>query len=395
MDNIEKKWAVFGMILILLAVLPATVLATPNGQPFDEIWAEIDDQQLELDAEIAARIAGDLALLDAINAEEAARIAADDALQADLEAETLSRTYADIALHDALSTETAARIASDDALQDAIDLEEAARVAVDNGLQTAISAEQAARIAGDNALQANLDAEETARIAGDSALQTAIDAEKAARIAGDNALQTNINTLASKDALDYDSLADLEDAMRYGVDLAKTSGYVGIGTTTPHEKLHVDGKIKADKLVYTSPRTHYLFLGAEAFQPASDVAYSSNYGIGGAHINSGSGGMVAPVYLPDGAKVTEFRVYFKDNSASNIIVKFERLLPTTGSYNFLATVDSSGISGFGNKATTSIYPSTIYNSNYPYHIWAYSSSWDGDKMEIFGVRFTYTISTAE
>jgi hypothetical protein len=221
MDEVEKKWLVFGMVLILLAVIPATALATPNGQPFDEIWAEMGDHQAEIEAETAARIAGDLALLEAINAEEAARIAADSALQADLDSESTARIDGDTALHDAL------------------DAEEVARIAGDVSLQAALDSEEDARIAGDDSLQDALDAEVAARIAADNVLQVAIGAEEAARIAADNALQSNIDDLAALDALDYDSLEDLEDATADGFNMATNSGKVGIGTTDPQGLLEV------------------------------------------------------------------------------------------------------------------------------------------------------------
>lgn len=78
-----------------------------------------------------------------------------------------------------------------------------------------------------------------------SALQAAINAEKAARIAADNTLQTNINNLAAIDALDYDSLADLETAVANGFNIATISGNVGIGLVSPKQKLDVAGNVSA------------------------------------------------------------------------------------------------------------------------------------------------------
>ncbi len=219
MKRLWTKLLVFGMVLMLMAMAPisATAGATPNGQPFLEIWEELEELQEQIDNQTA-----DI-----------------DDLQAQLDAET------------------AARIAGDDALQAGIDAEEIARIAGDIALQAAIDAEEAARIAADLALQNNIDAEAAARIAADAALQAAINAEEAARIAADAVLQANIDALAAEDALDYDSLADLEAAMANGVNLATISGNVGIGTTSPTEKLDVAGNVHASGSFIAGSTTTY------------------------------------------------------------------------------------------------------------------------------------------
>ena len=81
-------------------------------------------------------------------------------------------------------------------------------------------------------------------IASDILLQANIDAEEAARIAADNTLQINIDNLAAIDALDYDSLADLENAVANGFNIATLSGNVGIGIASPTQKLDVNGGLR-------------------------------------------------------------------------------------------------------------------------------------------------------
>ena len=178
-----------------------------------------------------------------------------------------------------------------------------------------------------------------------------------------------------------------------------TTVNVGIGTTNPQEKLHtvgnlrVDGSLIADKLVYTSPRTHYFVVGGEGFLPGRDVGYSNSFGNGGAYLTSvGSGAMAAPVHLPHGAVVKSMVARFYDNSSSDISLTFSCQL-ATGGYSTYASVSSSAVSGYGDA--TASFTRTINNSgNCSYHVRAFSSSWDGSNLRIHRVIFSYTTGEA-
>lgn len=97
---------------------------------------------------------------------------------------------------------------------------------------------------------------------------------------------------------------------------------------------------------------------------------------------------------PRGRVVSEFKVFFNDNSTSDILVYLLRLNLTGGSDYMMAYVNSSGISGYGNKADTSISEATIDNTVYAYSVKALSMSWDGSNMRIMGAVITYMISEA-
>ncbi len=146
--------------------------------------------------------------------------------------------------------------------------------------------------------------------------------------------------------------------------------------------------------VIIAPHTEYLALGGEAFVPGGNVDYSNTYGMGGAYIVSGQGALVAPVHLPHGAVVTAFKVFFNDNSAEDMSVYLSRLSLTQGGYADLAYVDSSGIVGFGNKTDSAISNTSIDNTLYGYHIYAYSVSWSSG-LKIMGAVITYTVNGTE
>ena len=138
--------------------------------------------------------------------------------------------------------------------------------------------------------------------------------------------------------------------------------------------------------------THHFVVGGEAFLPRTDtLGYVNGGGNGGAYIKSGSGGLSAPVHLPHGALVTSVTAYFNDSSAADLSVSLLRQ-PIAGSgYQNLSLLDSSGISGLGNKTDSTINSASINNLTRSYLVYVFSTSW-GSSLRIMGVVITYTVS---
>ena len=164
------------------------------------------------------------------------------------------------------------------------------------------------------------------------------------------------------------------------------------GLTVLNGNLVVSGVLNVPGVTYTSPRSHYLSLGGEAFLPGSNVDYFNTYGSGGAYIVSGSGALVAPVNLPDGAVVTSFRVFFYDTSSSDMSVSLQKQ-GMASSYAAMASVTSSGSAGYYNSADLTISSPQIDNSQYSYLVYAYCSSWSSSLL-LKGAVIQYTISQA-
>jgi hypothetical protein len=174
---------------------------------------------------------------------------------------------------------------------------------------------------------------------------------------------------------------------RYYTESESDSRYVNASGDT------MSGVLTVPRVAYTTPRTHYFIVGSEGFVPGSNVDYQNTYGNGGAYISSGSGALVAPVHLPHGAVVTEFKVFFDDTSSNDMTVYLFRQNMLGGGYTILADVSSTGISGYGSQTDTTISPATIDNTAYSYHVHAYSTAW-GSSLKIKGALITYTISEA-
>lgn len=127
-----------------------------------------------LQEQITSNDADIVAIEASINAEEAARLAGDNAVQANVTAEASTRATADATLQSNINAETSARVAADLDIDNLIDAEVANRIAEDAALAALISTEQTARINADSTLQGNITAEASARSTADAALQAQI-----------------------------------------------------------------------------------------------------------------------------------------------------------------------------------------------------------------------------
>lgn len=191
-----------------------------------------------------------------------------------------------------------------------------------------------------------------------------------------------------------DGSIQLEDLSSSIVDMLSS---IGIGSDgVVDDDLVINGEITVDRVLYSSPRTHYFSVGGEHFQPWSTTDYASGGGCGGAYLISGSGTLVAPVNLPNGAVVTSFKVFFYDVSSEDMTVYLYAQNLNTCSYGELARVQSDSTSGYYNKSDSTIDTTlrVINNRQYAYHIKAYSDSWSSS-LKVKGAVIRYTIDEAQ
>jgi len=182
-------------------------------------------------------------------------------------------------------------------------------------------------------------------------------------------------------------------------------GNVGIGTTSPTAPLDVVGDVKTSgDYRYTSPKTYYLNIPTAAFaamaEGYSDSYFNSGYWI--STYNSIQFTVTCPVYLPQGATITEFQVYVYDNDATynvNSQLSLQRRNINSIYFNELAGAlwfntsgSSSNIQVFSD--TTIQYP-TIENANYQYFITInfISHAQQNTNLRFCGCRIAYNMDT--
>lgn len=171
------------------------------------------------------------------------------------------------------------------------------------------------------------------------------------------------------------------------------------GATHNHDAAYVNvtgdtmsGVLTLPRVAYTAPRTHYVSVPGEAFNPWVDVAFGNSGGCGGAYVAaSGCHALVAPVQLPDGATVNQFTVFFQDTSSYDMTVTLYRQFYTGCGFVSLAEVNSSGTSGYHSVQDSA--SAVVDNTTGGYHVKAYSCNWSSSLL-IKGAVIRYTISEA-
>jgi len=182
--------------------------------------------------------------------------------------------------------------------------------------------------------------------------------------------------------------------------VAISGNNVGIGTTAPSARLHVVGDVMTTgDFLYSAAQTRHFSIPIRAFAPfshdmpwtvlptgAGDYLTSSSFG-GGVAVE-----LAAPVYLPDGAAVTEFRAHMIDDTTDfDITVSLRRAAVGNSPPSVMASVSSSGAPGPVNLADSTISSPTIDNSQFVYWVQANWNNSADVKIDLGPVRITYTV----
>ena len=160
------------------------------------------------------------------------------------------------------------------------------------------------------------------------------------------------------------------------------------------------GYIRADSLVYNTPRVGYASVGGTAFKPelVTDTTSWWSSDVDGAYFNTPGSRMMSAIQLPHGAVITKFTCVLLDgNLFRNVTCSLYRE-PHIGSNSLLAQVVTVGSNPGAVQplVDNSIDPPTrVDNSDGSYVVVASSSDWEGADRRVLQANVEYTLSAAQ
>lgn len=214
--------------------------------------------------------------------------------------------------------------------------------------------------------------------------------------------------------MDGNELQALNNGAVASLSLQASGGNLAVGSGTPTHKLYVNGDtrvtgdLQIDGAITIPAQTRYLWLGPESFS----FGYGDNW-----QLNLVQGGtswlrspqttfedaaeLGADVALPQGAVVTEMRIWVADASTNqNLVCEMIRISPASfsafGTTTILATAASSGDTGdpfvaAPSYADVSITSATIDNANYRYRLHVRVGTNPTAVFWFYGARIRYTV----
>ncbi|RTQ50886.1 hypothetical protein EJV47_09740 [Hymenobacter gummosus] len=193
------------------------------------------------------------------------------------------------------------------------------------------------------------------------------------------------------------------------------NGRVGIGQSNPQQALDVTGRVQASagfvtppaqSYAYSAPRTQYLTLSAFAFASADPAGSPSNTVLSTANTpaeiyltGSGSGRLLAPVQLPQGATITGLllRGFDNDGTSATVQARVVGITSQTGGTSYPAAggspfaAFSADVYAFQEASQTFSVP--VDNTQYGYFVEVLLPR--HPLASVVNVRLTYTVTQAE
>lgn len=174
-----------------------------------------------------------------------------------------------------------------------------------------------------------------------------------------------------------------------------TDGRVGINTSYPSEQLDVVGTVTADDYEYNSAQTRNLKVGGPMFQPGDPnvTNWNNSLGVGSVYVKSQGGSMIAPVYIPGGATITNVEVMYKDYSSADMDIYLSSLSPGYGYYSIFHYTTSTNADQF-ETYSQSVSQVTSTDGTLLFAR-VYCSAWPAqistDKLELEYMKITYVV----
>lgn len=176
-------------------------------------------------------------------------------------------------------------------------------------------------------------------------------------------------------------------------------GNFGVGTISPAEKLHVvgngriDGNLEVSGTITVSSATRFLSISADGFQDTANIDIFPGFMQNSAFLSGTTGSTSTSIQLPQGATVTGFQLLADDTGNTNVTAKLYRQSFNGSGVVTMATVSTTGTTGFQSPEDTVISSAIIGNNSFFYRAeiaWAKESN---GSITVYGIRVQYTVTS--
>lgn len=209
----------------------------------------------------------------------------------------------------------------------------------------------------------------------------------------------------SGEGVDGDSHSlDTQDGSILDVVYVDNNANVGVGTLNPNEKLDIDGNVQiSGDYKYSSAKTYYYSIPPCAFNQLYGADDDKYYMFGGPAIISTVSSpylvhITSPIYLPDGARITEITAYYYDGDGTyslELTIYLIRHGHDGLTSNMAEFNEISGVIPFhANFSEDTIFHDIVDTKNYQYYVQVdFEIGGNSASLNFNGCRIEYTMDT--
>ncbi|MEM1185322.1 MAG: hypothetical protein AAGI53_10015 [Planctomycetota bacterium] len=184
-------------------------------------------------------------------------------------------------------------------------------------------------------------------------------------------------------------------------DITSTANILANGAVSATD-VSATNAVTSEVFAYTEKQRRRIAISGAAFRPADESPYTAGVGNGDATLNiSGSGRLIAPVYLPDGAEIIDVTFYHVDETPTSSISMRLAAVDHLGGLLSIAERDSvTSTPGIKISNAAAVPPFVVDYGSHALQLTIFSADWEsgpatGSPLGIQSVVIQYDVASPD